>query len=415
MLLTFEINKQTIIRTDSEHPVADSRNYLFAKFDFITPEWDRLIKSVVFWKGDKAYTCILNEDNTCEVPQIVISPGCFYVSCFAGDLITNDKARVVVKKSGYAKGITPPEPESDIYHEILSMYSEIKRIAQSVRDDADAGMFNGHAGSQGEDGATFTPIISEEGNLSWTNDKGLNNPETINIKNRQGLNFFTVTSNEEFENVVYKLTEDFSSNSPCFILSSYNGAETSGLDLGQGLIIIDSGTGNMEDAYVFPYYTNESTFTHNDKRTIEDASNFINIYSDNTSWRSIKIGDTLGTTKYADGTSFKSSPLKQIIAQFQISYAGIAHLMSCDLTGLDGSPGFTIPEEFRIDGLEITSNVHLFITDNSYIFRIQFIADGIYKDVTVIKNNTNSLFNKNKWTLFHLNTKHRIIYLYGRS
>lgn len=33
-----------------------------------------------------------------------------------------------------------------------------------------------------ENGATFFPHVSESGVLSWTNDKGLPNPEPVNIK-----------------------------------------------------------------------------------------------------------------------------------------------------------------------------------------------------------------------------------------
>ena len=39
---------------------------------------------------------------------------------------------------------------------------------------------------KGEDGATFIPEISEEGILSWTNDKSLENPKPINIKGPVG-------------------------------------------------------------------------------------------------------------------------------------------------------------------------------------------------------------------------------------
>lgn len=38
----------------------------------------------------------------------------------------------------------------------------------------------------GNDGATFTPSVSETGDLSWTNDKGLENPTTVNIKGADG-------------------------------------------------------------------------------------------------------------------------------------------------------------------------------------------------------------------------------------
>lgn len=42
------------------------------------------------------------------------------------------------------------------------------------------------SGSSGENGATFTPAIDADGNLSWTNDKGLANPATVNIKGPKG-------------------------------------------------------------------------------------------------------------------------------------------------------------------------------------------------------------------------------------
>lgn len=36
------------------------------------------------------------------------------------------------------------------------------------------------------DGATFTPHVSESGDLSWSNNKNLTNPETVNIKGEKG-------------------------------------------------------------------------------------------------------------------------------------------------------------------------------------------------------------------------------------
>lgn len=39
---------------------------------------------------------------------------------------------------------------------------------------------------RGEDGATFYPELSEEGVLSWTNDKDLDNPEPISIRGPKG-------------------------------------------------------------------------------------------------------------------------------------------------------------------------------------------------------------------------------------
>lgn len=41
-------------------------------------------------------------------------------------------------------------------------------------------------GSDGKDGTTFTPYVDANGNLSWSNDGGLDNPETVNIKGPKG-------------------------------------------------------------------------------------------------------------------------------------------------------------------------------------------------------------------------------------
>lgn len=40
---------------------------------------------------------------------------------------------------------------------------------------------DGAAGSPGTDGATFTPSVSDDGIISWTNDGGLPNPDPVNI------------------------------------------------------------------------------------------------------------------------------------------------------------------------------------------------------------------------------------------
>ena len=44
----------------------------------------------------------------------------------------------------------------------------------------------GSPGSQGADGTTFTPSVSAEGVISWTNDGGKQNPPSVNIKGPQG-------------------------------------------------------------------------------------------------------------------------------------------------------------------------------------------------------------------------------------
>ena len=45
---------------------------------------------------------------------------------------------------------------------------------------------DGNDGRDGSDGATFTPSVSPEGVISWTNDGGRENPQSINIKGPKG-------------------------------------------------------------------------------------------------------------------------------------------------------------------------------------------------------------------------------------
>ena len=53
-------------------------------------------------------------------------------------------------------------------------------------DDAISNFSPGTGGGTGQNGATFIPSVDADGNLSWTNDGGLENPQTVNIKGPKG-------------------------------------------------------------------------------------------------------------------------------------------------------------------------------------------------------------------------------------
>ena len=58
------------------------------------------------------------------------------------------------------------------HNEVLGVIGEMETFKEELIGMRDSGEF---------DGATFTPSVSETGDLSWTNDKGRENPETVNI------------------------------------------------------------------------------------------------------------------------------------------------------------------------------------------------------------------------------------------
>ena len=59
------------------------------------------------------------------------------------------------------------------HNEVLGVIGEMNAFKEEFIVMRDSGEF---------DGATFTPSVSETGDLSWTNDQGRENPETVNIR-----------------------------------------------------------------------------------------------------------------------------------------------------------------------------------------------------------------------------------------
>ena len=105
--------------------------------------------------------------------------------------------------------------------DVLVTKNEKKReeYYQEIQEKVDNGYFNG---------ATFTPSVDVDGNISWTNDKNLPNPTTQNIKGPKGekgdtynlteqdkkdISSITVESSESTFNQYYNgKLEDFNSN-----------------------------------------------------------------------------------------------------------------------------------------------------------------------------------------------------------
>ena len=67
----------------------------------------------------------------------------------------------------------------EVWHkEVLGIIDEVNAVKDNLIEMRDAGEF---------DGATFTPSVSEDCDLSWTNNKGRENPATVNIKGDPGI------------------------------------------------------------------------------------------------------------------------------------------------------------------------------------------------------------------------------------
>lgn len=75
---------------------------------------------------------------------------------------------------------------SDVNSTKQELTSEIAGLKQELLDARDSGAL---------DGATFTPSVSSTGDLSWTNDRGRENPETVNLRGPDGISPIIKVSN----------------------------------------------------------------------------------------------------------------------------------------------------------------------------------------------------------------------------
>ncbi len=147
---------------------------LVVNFDFRTPEWSELTKTASFIREGKAYLVLLDNVDECFIPwECLESKGTFTVGVFGvadGVRLTTNVLRFNVAEGCACEGDEPAEPSQEIYEQILALCGEANRVAQSVRDDVDAGKLDG---ADGKDG--LTPYIGSNGN--WhigTTDTGVN-------------------------------------------------------------------------------------------------------------------------------------------------------------------------------------------------------------------------------------------------
>lgn len=155
--VSFSVKHQIIRRTDTFRVVALSHDYLYAQFDFLTPEWSEVEKTAIF-KSDQdtnAYEMLIGQDGTCLVPHEVLEEtGNVYVSVFGGSLITVNTATFKVLESGYVDGLesqAPPTPS--IYEQILAHMQNLEDVADQAGDAAASAQAAAQSASDAADSA----------------------------------------------------------------------------------------------------------------------------------------------------------------------------------------------------------------------------------------------------------------------
>lgn len=227
---------------------ADSLRYLTAQFHFTGDEWDGYTRWAHFRKGETVYDIALDgDDRITEEDALNLTAGeweIYLTGTKDTARLTTVVVLLTVKESGLIDAPLHVLPQS-VAEQIDAKAAQALLTAQAVKAAADAGKFNGRDGKSfeikgyyanletletgvpepapgeaycvgsaapydvyiydgvngewvnngtiqgakgdaGAPGATFTPHVDGNGNLSWTNDGGLDNPATQNIRGAAG-------------------------------------------------------------------------------------------------------------------------------------------------------------------------------------------------------------------------------------
>ena len=143
-VLHFVVNNQIIARTDTFVPVRNSRNYLYAEFEFKTEDWAGVSKIALFHnEGNEQISILLGETNTCLIPAEVLTSTSFTVSVVASDMITANAVTIKLYESGYRQGDIP-EPPPSLYEQIMNYFDETKATTTGAAKEAES-WAHGHA------------------------------------------------------------------------------------------------------------------------------------------------------------------------------------------------------------------------------------------------------------------------------
>ena len=143
MTLEFIVNRQFLTKHKSQlsqKVVADSRNYLKARFHFQSEEWQGQICYALFTLQGQTYKMILGAEedcawNECYVPAEVISSPGFTVSCYCGDRITTNEVRADVVSSGYTENIVNQRITPSVLDQANAMMKKYALICNSILQD----------------------------------------------------------------------------------------------------------------------------------------------------------------------------------------------------------------------------------------------------------------------------------------
>ena len=198
----------------------------------------------------------------------------------------------------------------DPYPDIISQWeNEVNDIKKILLDARDAGEF---------DGATYTPSVDDEGNLSWTNDKGKVNPPTKNVKGYSpSIAVKEITGGHQL------VITDYTGSQTVDVLNGTNGKNgTNGADGQDGVsptVVTEAVTGGTK--VTISDKNGSKSFVVSNGEDGTDGQNGVSptvTVTDINGGHRVTITDATGTKAFdvMDGTQEISESVKQYISTY---------------------------------------------------------------------------------------------------
>lgn len=166
MIFLVDKNKVKHYTSDSDYTIpTDSINAI--PFGFVlSSDWEGYTLTSQITKADKTVNILLDKNNAGMIPPDM-EEGIWNVSLFGvkdgSKRNTTIPATLKLVKSGYnPQGQPPIQPPEDLYAKLIKQIEEANKIAQSVRDDADAGKFDGKDGKSAYELAVENGFVGKE-------------------------------------------------------------------------------------------------------------------------------------------------------------------------------------------------------------------------------------------------------------
>lgn len=133
--------------------VAGTVDYLTVQIHRDSPEWEGLSLHIFFQHGNRTYELLTDGDFIGTDAHLNLFAGEWSVSVvgyeFDGDEMVE---KVTTNTIGLTVAPAPPDAGESLPDTPPSAFERVEAIARSVRDDADAGLFNGAKGDTGDQG-----------------------------------------------------------------------------------------------------------------------------------------------------------------------------------------------------------------------------------------------------------------------